>query len=1025
MAMNVRLLSFPLLLLFLWACPVHAKENTSTVETYGQARDAFGLAMGERGFERDPARKILLGQVAELMCLLGDAEGCLSASREAGRKLGLYTPVALHPEQVLKLKDAEIFLAELHRESVDWGWDVSVATEGRAWLDQLSADAMREKLSKQHRAVYKQHLKQAKQGKGRASMLASVGAVDLAWRMLDQAAVAEAGLLLAGSMEDPGLKIMGTDKDSLALALDKGWRVLRILGRKSDVKRVAAAIKRLNTTAEAPAELDFAMAPAAEVFKSDLKLSRKSLAQAAAACPLGSRPAVVLGYLSAYAGVIAYEPEAAISLRPLRESLALTDPYLGARVLALLGRDALLAGDYHRASKNLKRATEELGRHADTRSLSGLMHANRAQALSVMGQHVLAAKAFAQAEKGLGRFPLAALQAKLGQAHSLTFAGKTAKAGKILDACTRLLGKLPKKEQGVLSRALKLDRALWLWQGDKRQEAEALYVQVAAEALAASDVKAGAIAQTNLAELANDSGKFGQALSHAESALKWLNRRSQADATWQALTEKGRALAGMGKRSQAEKALDEAMNLVESLRAQIGAEGARRSFAMAKTRLYGAAVGLAMDQGDATRAFYLAERARGRAFLDMLAERKISLGEPAWQASLGKARAHMLRALPPPSSSFAPPGLVRAASPMKAGRTLAPNPREGWRSLVSVNPARVRDVQSVLARDEALLAYFHDGKRLLTFVLTAKEIKMTGRSLDATRLQGKVSSLMRSLADPHSKKRKVVKKAKALHKLCMGGVSLPKQVRRLLVVPWGPLHQVPFGALHDGKAWLLDSFDFAAVPSGSVLVMLRARADKARSAQVLALANPATELPALPAAEKEADMLASLFGKSSHILRGNNATEAGFRREAPGKQFVHLASHGQFLGDRPMDSYLALAGPKGRKQELTAAEVLSVDLSAARLVVLSACHSGELAVQRGDERLGLSRAFLHAGARALVASLWELSDDSAVELTRELYAELKQGKTPTAALNQAQRKLKNNKRFTHPFYWAALNLVGS
>ncbi|MBW2701000.1 MAG: CHAT domain-containing protein [Deltaproteobacteria bacterium] len=1015
------------MLLFLWACPVHAKENTSAVETYGQARDAFGLAMGERGFERDPARKILLGQVAELMCLLGDAEGCLSASREAGRKLGLYTPVALHPEQVLKLKDAEIFLAELHRESADWGWDVSVATEGRAWLDQLSADAMREKLGKQHRAAYKRHLEQAKQGKGRASILASVQALDLAWRMLDQTAVAEAVLFLACKMEEPGLKIMGSDEKSLALALDKGWRVLRILGRKSDVKRVLSAIKRLNTTAKAPAEPDFPMAPAAESFKSDLGLARKNLAQAAAACPLSSRPAMVLGFLSSYAGVIAYEPDAAVQLRPLRESLALTDPYLGARVLALLGRDALLAGDYHRASKNLERAAKELDQHVDTRSLTGLMHANRAQALSVMGQHALAARAFAQAEKGLGRFPVAALQAKLGQAHSLTFAGKTAKAGKILAACTRFLNKLPKKEQGVLSRALKLDRALWLWQGNKRQEAEALYVQVAAEALAASDVKAGAIAQTNLAELANDAGKFGQALSHAESALKWLNRRSQADATWQALTEKGRALAGLGKRSQAEKALDEAMNLVESLRAQIGAEGARRSFAMAKTRLYAAAVGLAMDQGDAARAFYLAERARGRAFLDMLAERKISLGEPAWQASLGKARAHMLRALPPPSSSFAPPGLVRAANPKKAqaGRTLAPNPREGWRSLVSVNPARVRDVQSVLARDEALLAYFHDGKRLVTFVITAKEIKMTGRSLDASRLQGKVSSLMRSLADPNSKKRKVIKKAKALHKLCMDGVSLPKQVRRLLVVPWGPLHQVPFAALHDGKAWLLDSFDFAVVPSGSVLVMLRARVYKARSLEVLALANPATELPALPAAEKEADMLASLFGKSIHVLRGSQATESVFRREAPGKQFVHLASHGQFLGDRPMDSYLALAGPKGRKQELTAAEVLSVDLSAARLVVLSACHSGELAVQRGDERLGLSRAFLHSGARALVASLWELSDNSAVELTRELYVELKQGKTPTAALNQAQRKLKNNKRFTHPFYWAALNLVGS
>jgi len=106
---------------------------------------------------------------------------------------------------------------------------------------------------------------------------------------------------------------------------------------------------------------------------------------------------------------------------------------------------------------------------------------------------------------------------------------------------------------------------------------------------------------------------------------------------------------------------------------------------------------------------------------------------------------------------------------------------------------------------------------------------------------------------------------------------------------------------------------------------------------------------------------------------------------------------------------------------LTAADVMQLDFDEA-LVTLSACESGRATVIRGDEVIGLPRAFLGAGAATVVVSLWLVQDETTVALMTHWYQGLREGMGRAAALRAAQQALKA--RYPHPYYWAPFVLMG-
>jgi CHAT domain-containing protein len=233
----------------------------------------------------------------------------------------------------------------------------------------------------------------------------------------------------------------------------------------------------------------------------------------------------------------------------------------------------------------------------------------------------------------------------------------------------------------------------------------------------------------------------------------------------------------------------------------------------------------------------------------------------------------------------------------------------------------------------------------------------------------------------------------------------------LAIVPHGLLHQIPFHALFDGRRYLLERFEIVRASSAAVLARCQDRAPRSSgTALVLGVSDPL-----LPAVTAEVGSVASAL-PDAEVYLDEQATLGVLTVRASACALLHLACHGLFRADNPMFSALKL-----HDGWLTAADVARMDLSGA-LVTLSACESGRSQVIAGDEILGLTRAFLVAGAATLVVSLWIVQDEAAATLMAAWYARLGEGLCPAAALRAAQLALKAD--YPHPYYWAPFVLVG-
>jgi CHAT domain-containing protein len=234
---------------------------------------------------------------------------------------------------------------------------------------------------------------------------------------------------------------------------------------------------------------------------------------------------------------------------------------------------------------------------------------------------------------------------------------------------------------------------------------------------------------------------------------------------------------------------------------------------------------------------------------------------------------------------------------------------------------------------------------------------------------------------------------------------------KLVVVPHGLLHQIPFHALFDGEWYLLERFEISYAPSARVYSLCQQQASRV-SDKALVMSVPD---PLIPAVTQEARAVARHL-PGAEVLNDGRATTDALRSASSGCDVLHLACHGLFRSDNPMFSSLKL-----HDSWLTAADVMQLDLAGA-LVTLSACESGRNEVFVGDELIGLTRAFLGVGASTLVVSLWLVQDEATASFMEKYYESLRDGVGPAKALRAAQLATKDER--PHPYYWAPFVLVG-
>ena len=281
----------------------------------------------------------------------------------------------------------------------------------------------------------------------------------------------------------------------------------------------------------------------------------------------------------------------------------------------------------------------------------------------------------------------------------------------------------------------------------------------------------------------------------------------------------------------------------------------------------------------------------------------------------------------------------------------------------------------------------------------------------------------------------------ALYDLALAGAE-PPAGGELVIVPQGPLALLPFAALAPDTASppLGASVGIRYAPSLGTLLEAEAltRSPPARAAgSALVVGNPdmpvvaagTVPLPPLPGAEREAVWLAEQLGVTP--LTGAAATETAVLERFHAAGVVHLATHG-FAFDtdsRARDSFLAFAPGAGEDGLLTVGDVLDrAPVLAAELVVLSACQTGLGDLTQAEGTVGLQRAFLARGARSVLVSLWNVSDEATDALMRAFYTHWLHDLDAPAkaeALRRAQEDVRAMNGFSDPRYWAAFQLVGA
>ncbi len=179
-------------------------------------------------------------------------------------------------------------------------------------------------------------------------------------------------------------------------------------------------------------------------------------------------------------------------------------------------------------------------------------------------------------------------------------------------------------------------------------------------------------------------------------------------------------------------------------------------------------------------------------------------------------------------------------------------------------------------------------------------------------------------------------------------------------------------------------------------------------------------LPDLPYARKE---LQFAKGPNDETLDGPRATRQRFLQRAPHHGILHIAGHGIFERQHPIDSRVLLA-PDRRQGDLTATELFKVAPQwKAHLIVLSACQTSLSAESHGMELIGLQRGLLFAGAGSIVGSLWQIQDQGTYRFMSEFYRQMEAGGQSIAgALAQAQRTM--IARSEQPGVWAAFTYTG-
>jgi CHAT domain-containing protein len=553
------------------------------------------------------------------------------------------------------------------------------------------------------------------------------------------------------------------------------------------------------------------------------------------------------------------------------------------------------------------------------------------------------------------------------------------------------------------------------------------------------------------ARLRDRAGRSREVLGALDIASVDLVRLAESE-RWEPDALRARAYARLGRLTAAEAAGRSSIAAIERFRGGYADGVLRTTFLSARAEVYSDLVVVLIRQGRVEEAFQVADAARGRALLDHLAAARSDIERLPRSASelleLDRllreidALANELSALDgaPPDERGAPHEETSrslesrlAAARQRYEDRLAVVARSNDLSLIAPSTVSASAVRAALRPGEAILEYLASPSDLHVFVLDPDGVRYTSIAVSREVLASRVRLARELVARPGGDPA-FVPVLRALHRDLLEKVlqaGALEGVRRLLIVPHGPLVYLPFSALIDeAGGFTLTRFEIAILPAAAALPALRGgKAANPSRAPVggLVLAPMPHVLPATRA--EAASVQRAVRGIA---LFGNGASERAARQGLASEPVVHIATHGSMNPDNPMFSRIELAPGAGGPDDdgrLEVHELLGLRV-ASGLVFLSGCETGmgdswTTMFDRADDYATLAQAILYAGAQNVVATLWRVNDEAAGALAEKFYEEMRERRDPVAALAGAQRALLSDPRFAAPYYWASYEVLGA
>jgi CHAT domain-containing protein/tetratricopeptide (TPR) repeat protein len=640
-----------------------------------------------------------------------------------------------------------------------------------------------------------------------------------------------------------------------------------------------------------------------------------------------------------------------------------------------------------------------------------------------------------------------------GKAQSLAFEGKIGEARGALDPA---LGVARKEEKmGEATQILIQLGELAMQTGHREQAIQ--YLQEAGEL----GGKFGwyrnlAQAMFDLVKLHRDSGDLAQAERCAAAGLDASRRVGDRYYLPRDLTVLADLKALHGDAKKAEALYQQAEDVIDKMLVNMNQPYWSSSLAGAMSETYLHHFGLALRSGDVAKAFGVLERVRGRTAAVVL-ENKVPMSKSesseaqSMEAKVAGLQVRLLHSDDAGERTTLREQLFESERHLEWARIdQGVNARE-WLE----KPASVPEIQSVLRADEIILEYVLDEPLALCLWISRNGIGVKWLPTGKQRIE----TLTRKYVDTIRGRQDDVAQSMELQQILLGPVAEQIAGKRLIVVPDGILHFLPFDALHDSERTVVaESWTVNYVPAATILKVLRSEDDARQTPRAfLGVGDAAyqnqgkisrkvgkpqdfrgrlrrgfsdvfgTPLYDLPRTREEVLEVSKIAGSDAVVLLGADATETKFKAQPLAEfQVVHLAVHGFADTEFPERSALVLGLDPSSEDDglLQVREILRLHFHA-DLVTLSACDTGIGRLQGEEGITNLPEGFLVSGAKAVVVSLWSADDTYTLALMTRFYTHIAEGRDKAAALQLAKLDiLAEYGAQTPPYYWDAFVLVG-